>query len=91
MSPVNVRYIEHAKPINVCIHTHTHIYIYIYKYIYVESNPVVNTSVYATPNTLRQTFCGKVYSPLFTTTLHSSVIITLVYNDTKYSVLFTML
>ena len=81
MSPGNVRYIEHAKLINVCI----------YIYIYVESNPDVKTSVYATPNTLRQTFCGKVYSPLLTIMLHSSVIITLVYNDTKYSVPFTTL
>jgi len=46
MPPVNVPYIENAKPINVCI-------------FYVESNPVVKTSFNATPSVLHQTFCGN--------------------------------
>jgi hypothetical protein len=64
-------------PITDCKHVRVHV-------VYVQVNPVV-TTVYATYRLCRRTFCGS-NSVLLIVTLHNSVITTLVYKDTKYSV-----
>jgi hypothetical protein len=54
--------------------THTH----------TQSNPVITTTVYATPVYTVIYSVIPTNSSLLTITLHSSVITTFLYNDTKY-------
>jgi hypothetical protein len=54
---------------------------------HMQSNPLLTTSVCATPRLLRQTCCGTNQLLTVTITLYSSARTTLVRSDTKYSLL----
>jgi hypothetical protein len=61
------------------------------KDIRVQSNPVITSSIYATPRYNVGYSVVPINSSLLTINLYSSVITALFYNDTKYSVRSTTL